>query len=88
MTASAAILRISNQKNGHAGAYVHHSAINREHAICPVKVLVRRVLHVREHSENENAFLCAYWDDVGRGNVTDNNIRYAIKFAAKMLNYP
>ena len=35
-----------------------------------------------------NVFLCSYWDGVGSGHVTDNNIRYAVKFAAKALNYP
>ena len=29
-----------------------------------------------------------YWDDICRGDVTDGNIRYAVKHAAAMLEYP
>eukprot|EP00579_Thalassiosira_antarctica_P008857 CAMPEP_0201878722 /NCGR_PEP_ID=MMETSP0902-20130614/9813_1 /ASSEMBLY_ACC=CAM_ASM_000551 /TAXON_ID=420261 /ORGANISM="Thalassiosira antarctica, Strain CCMP982" /LENGTH=120 /DNA_ID=CAMNT_0048406409 /DNA_START=201 /DNA_END=563 /DNA_ORIENTATION=+ len=35
-----------------------------------------------------DAFLCSYWDEVGCGDATDCNIRYAVKFAAKVLKYP
>ena len=42
---------------------------------------------MRKHSVSGNAFLCTYWDDVGRGNITDNEIRWAVKFAAQGLNY-
>lgn len=56
--------------------------------MCPVRALGRRVIHIRSHTKNGNAFLCSYWDDIGRGDVTDTNIRFAVKFAAKALNYP
>ena len=88
MMADAATLRISNQKNGHAGACVHHSAIPGNSGICPIRALARRVIHIRLHTRSDNAFLCSYWDDVGRGDVTDNNIRFAVKFAATSLRYP
>ena len=77
MLGAAATLFISNQMNGHAGACVHHKAILGVGKGCTVRVL-----------RNMNAFLCSYWDDVGRDGVTNNNIRYAVKFAAKALNYP
>ena len=88
MRAEAATLRISNQKNGHAGACVHHTARKGETWACPVRALGRRVLHVRRHSKSGKAFLCSYWDDIGRGNVTDDNVRYAVKVAAASLKYP
>jgi len=34
-----------------------------------------------------NAFLGTYWDAIGRDDITDSNIRHAVKFAAKMLKY-
>ena len=88
MRAEAATLRISNQKNGHAGACVHHSAIPGAGIVCPVKALARRFVHIREHTRSNEAFVCSYWDEVGRGDVTDGAIRYAVKFAAAMLGYP
>ena len=80
-------MRISNQKNGSAGACVHHTAITDAGLLCPIKALARRVIHIRAHTNKKNAFLCSYWDDIGRADVTDSNIRYAVKFAAKMLKY-
>ena len=88
MGADAATLRISNQKSGHAGACIHHEALPGKGQRCPIRALGRRVCHVSRHSRSGNAFLSSYWDDIGRGDVTDGNISYAVKFAAKMLNYP
>ena len=65
---------------------MHHEAILGFGKGCPVRALGRRVVNIRHNTNNMNAFLCPYWDDVGRGNVTDN-IRYAVKFVAKALNY-
>ncbi|KAL7525436.1 hypothetical protein ACHAXR_001004, partial [Thalassiosira sp. AJA248-18] len=87
MLADAATLTISNQKNGHAGACVHHEALQGDSMACPIRALGRRVIHIRRHSPSGKALLCAYWDSVGHGNVTDNNIRFAVKFAAGVLNY-
>ncbi|KAL9178895.1 hypothetical protein ACHAXT_011868 [Thalassiosira profunda] len=87
MSADAATLRISNQKNGDAGACVHHERIIEAGDLCPVRALGRRVVQTRRHCKSGRAFLCSYWDDVGRGDVTDGNIRFAVKFAAKALNY-
>ncbi|KAL7523426.1 hypothetical protein ACHAXR_000173, partial [Thalassiosira sp. AJA248-18] len=44
MTADAATLTISNQKNGHAGACVHHEALLDESVACPIRALGRRVI--------------------------------------------
>ena len=88
LMADAATLRISNQKNGHAGACVHHYAIDGEGKLCPIRALARRIIHIRAHTSNDGAFLCSFWDDVGRGDVTDGNIRYAVKFVVATLKYP
>jgi hypothetical protein len=88
MAADAATLRISNQKNGHKGTCVHHERILDAGMACPILAIARRVLHIRKHSKTGNAFLCSYWDAVGRGDVTDGQISFAMKFAAGALNYP
>ena len=81
LAVDAATLSISNQKNGIGGACVHHWAIEGEKVMCCVKALARRVIHIRRHSSNGRTLLSAYWDEVGRGDVTDNNIRFAMSTA-------
>ena len=67
---------------------MHHKAIPGKALICPVRALGRRYVHIRTNcGRNEEAFVCSYWDDVGRGDVTDGAIRYAVKHAARMLDY-
>jgi hypothetical protein len=88
LSADAATLRISNQKNGHKGACVHHSAIDGSPFACPVRALGRRYIHMRANDKTGKAFICSFWDAAGHGNVTENHIRYAVKFAAKALGYP
>ena len=87
MSADAATLRISNQKNGHAGACVHHSANKECPLACPVKALARRVAHIKMHTSNGNAFLCTYYDEVGRGSVTNDQVSFTVNFAANCLKY-
>ena len=70
LSADAATLRISNQKNGVAGACVHHEAIPGAGLAYPVRDFGRRAVHIRMHSRSGNAFLCTYWDNVGMGNVS------------------
>ena len=88
LNADAATLRISNQKNGHAGACIHHTAIKENKEACPVRALARRCTHIRQHTKNRSAFICTYFDEVGMGSVTDNQIRFAVEFAAKALQSP
>ena len=88
LNADAATLRISNQKNGNLGACVHHEAIAEENIACHVKALGRRVQHIRKYTKNPNTLLGTYWDEVGRGSVTDGMIRIMLKFAANSLGYP
>ena len=87
LNADAATLQISNQKNGHKGVCIHHTAIEGDMWACPVKALARRYTHIRQHTRNKNAFICTYFDEAGMGSVTDNQIRFAVKFAAKSLHY-
>lgn len=87
MSADAATLRILNQKNGHAGAFVHHSANKECPLACPVKALARRVAHIKRHTANGNAFLCTYYDEAGRGLVTNDQVSFTVKCAANCLKY-
>ena len=53
-----------------------------------MKALARRVAHVLVHTSDGTTLLCAYWDSVVRGDVTDRDIRFHMKFAAAKLGYP
>ena len=88
MTADAATPQISNQKNGHKGACVHHMENMRHPKECPVRALGRRIVHIRKYLKSGKAFLYSYWDKVGRGSVTDSDIRLAVKYAVGCLDYP
>ena len=39
------------------------------------------------HKSNGTILLCAYWDSVGRVDVTDRDMRFHMKFAAEKLGY-
>ena len=54
---------------------------------CRVKALERRVAHVRVHTSDGTTLWCAYWDSVGRGDVTDRDMIFHMKFAAAKLGY-
>jgi hypothetical protein len=49
LTSDSATLKLDNQKNGWKGVCVHQDA-NGESFNCPVRALVRRVLHLRDHN--------------------------------------
>lgn len=87
MAAEAATLCISNQKNGHKGSCIHLRRRTTGGALCPIRALGRRFLHIREHTSDPNTLINAFWDRVGRGSVTHDNISFAVKFAASALRY-
>ena len=46
---------------------------------------------VRAHSAHDRrrrSMLCAFWDEVGKGHITDTQVRFTVKMAAKALKYP
>ena len=81
-------LRITGQKNSFKGACVHHGALEGKIFACPVNALARRVAHIWVHTSDGTALLCAYWDSVGRADVTDRDMSFHMKFAASKLGYP
>ena len=55
---------------------------------CPVKALARRVGHISVHTSDGTTLLCEYWDNVGRGDVTDRDMIFHMKLEAAKLGYP
>ena len=82
------MLQISDQKNGHVDACLHHKAMPDAGPLCVVMALGGRVVHVRVHSRKGNTLVCSYWDQLGQGNVMDGQIRFAVKFSGRLLVYP
>lgn len=88
LSADGATLKLDNQKNGWKGVCVHHEA-NGDENFCPVRALGRRYTHIRDAGTTDGAtLLSAYFVDGKRFDVTDRNIRDALKWAATALDYP
>ena len=70
------------------GGCVHYVALEGQIVACPLKALARRVTHIRVHTSYGTKLLRAYWESVGRGNVTDRDMSFHMKLAAEKLGYP
>ena len=81
--ATAATLRLSNQKNGIRGAMIHRSCMKGE--FCPVKEISRRFLHMRENNTHVNEIISSFWDHLGVGHVNDDDMRKGIRRAVTVL---
>ena len=67
---------------------MHHRALEGKIFAYPVKALARRVGHISVHTSDGTTLLCGYWDNVGRGDVTDSYMNFHMKFSAAKLGYP
>ena len=61
---------------------------NVEVFLYPVRALGRRYVHIRKHTESPKTYLSAYFVGGVRHDITDQNIRNNLKWAAKELDYP
>ena len=87
LVAVEAKLRITKQKQLFKGACLHHGALEGQIFAYPVKALARRVAHIRVHTSDGTALLCAHWDSFGRGDVTDSDMSFNMKCASSKLGY-
>ena len=87
MNADGATLRLSDQKNGHKGACIHQEH-NKQKYFSPVRAVGRRYCHIRQHTDDPETFISAYFESPGnRRDVNDNDIRRALKIAAIAKDY-
>ena len=56
--------------------------------MCLVREIGRRFVHITAHKPKDDTFLSSYWVGKTKYDVTDADIRAALKFAAGALNYP
>ena len=87
MGACSATLKLDNQKNGYKNVCVHHHD-NGEVVNSPSKALGRRYCHIRAHTKDMSTWLSAYWVDGVRGDINNEDISSALKWAATRLDYP
>ena len=80
------LARLENQKNGWKNVCVHQERNDHKFA-CPVVALALRVIEIRRHTSCRDTPLSAYWQDGVRRDVTDDDVRKALKTAAELLRY-
>jgi len=87
MAAHSATMKLGNQKNGWKNVCIHHEATGDDY-FCPIRALGRRFIHVRANFHSADTYLSAYWVDGIRCDITDEDMRRALKLAAGQLEYP
>jgi hypothetical protein len=83
LSADAATLSLTNQKNGTKGAVIHNDAIFETH--CPVQSLARRVSQILAFSPDLDTPLSAYFAQGRIRHVLASHINTAVKAATKAL---
>lgn len=83
LSADAATLTLTNQKNGTKGAVIHNDAIFEPH--CPVQSLARRVSQILAFTSDLDTPLSAYNDRGRTRHVLSSHINKAVKAATKAL---
>ena len=61
---------------------MHHRELKGKIFACPVKELAIRAAYIKVHTSDVTKILYAYWDSAGRGNVTDRDMSFHMKFVA------
>ena len=77
--ADAVTLKLENQKNGWKGGCISHHS-NGEGMFDPVRAVGRRYVHIKKHSNDNECFLSAVFDEQGRVDVTDKDISAALDY--------
>jgi len=88
LSADSATLKLDNQKNGWQGVCIHHES-NNDAIFDPVRALGRRIIHIRDNAPGDDTiFLSASFTNSTRSDISDKDIRAALKLAAAALDYP
>jgi hypothetical protein len=86
LLADAATLKLNNQKNGWKGVFISHHS-NGEGAFDPVYALGSRYVHIRSHTSDPSTYLSSVFDKDGHSDISDKDIRAALKLAASVQDY-
>jgi hypothetical protein len=83
LSADAATLTLTNQKNGTKGAVIHNDAIYDPS--CPVQSLARRVAHILSHTHDLDTPLSAYYSRGRMRHILSSHINTTVKAAVRAL---
>ena len=87
MLADGATLQLENQKNGWKNVCIHHQW-NGDEVFDAVRALGRRFCHIRAHMKGKwSTNLSAVFEEGTMMEITDNDVRRALKEAAVALQY-
>lgn len=88
LAADSSTLKLDNQKNGWHGVCINHEH-NGDAIFCPVRALGRRYIHLRKYGgiNYQELPLSMVFSDGKTVNVTDKDIRVALKTAGVALDY-
>ena len=86
LTADAATLKITNQKNGRMGQTIHQEATGLLE--CPIKALTYRVHHIYSNGGDNDTFLCDVFDSNSQtwSSITSQDMIKMLRSAANDLN--
>ena len=87
MAAESCTLELTSKKNERKGMCINQH-VNGEQMLCPIHMLGHRVLHLRQNSVPCETLLSSYFTNGVKNDFTNNDIRMAVKFGAKELDYP
>jgi hypothetical protein len=88
MSADNATLKLDNLKNGWHGVCISHEW-NGDDIFDGIRALGRRYIHIRQHCRGTyNMYLSSVFDQGARFDITDKDIRVALKATAAVLDYP
>jgi hypothetical protein len=80
---TAATIHLDNQKNGKRNATIHQQTTNT--VVCPVKALIRRVVHIRQHTTTSQTLIGTYFTPTRPNGwiITATDINTTLKTAVK-----
>ena len=67
---------------------MHHGEKEGQIFACPVKAMAIQVAHIQVDTSDGPKTLCGYWKSVGRGDITDRDMIFHMKYASAKLGYP
>ena len=82
ITADAATMKISNQKNGRTGQTIHHESTGPKGAVA---ALARQVAHILNNGGTESTLICEVYANNCWASVESSNIVALVRLAAKSI---
>ena len=84
LTADAATLKISNQKNGRMGDTIHQKATGKDG--CPIQALAYRIHHILSNGGTSNNLLCDYYEEGSWHSIESKDMVAIVRHSVKCLN--